>query len=136
MYRSVLSFPATRNPLRPAADRPFVAAWLAASLMILSCSGTAAAQSFDPSRARLVDLTHPFNINTVYWLTTPSGFGYAPISNGRTEGGWFYSAGAFQATMCSTRPSTVANAATMSTFATSMANTRRPPSSSSAMLWG
>jgi len=97
MYRSVLSFPATRNPLRPAADRPFVAAWLAASLMILSCSGTAAAQSFDPSRARLVDLTHPFNINTVYWPTTPSGFGYAPISNGRTEGGWFYSAGAFQA---------------------------------------
>jgi kynurenine formamidase len=55
------------------------------------------AESFDPSRARLVDLTHPFNTNSIYWPTTPSGFGYAPISNGITEGGWFYSAGAFQA---------------------------------------
>jgi len=55
------------------------------------------ADSFDPSRARLVDLTHPFNTNSIYWPTTPSGFGYASISNGRTEGGWYYSAGAFQA---------------------------------------
>jgi kynurenine formamidase len=55
------------------------------------------AQTIDLARARFVDLTHPFNIDTVYWPTTPSGFTYAPISNGRTEGGWFYSAGAYQA---------------------------------------
>lgn len=59
--------------------------------------GATHAGSFDPSRARLVDLTHPFNVSSIYWPTTPSGFGYAPIANGRTEGGWYYSAGAFQA---------------------------------------
>lgn len=57
----------------------------------------ARAQAFDPSRARFVDLTHPFNVNSVYWPTSPSGFGYASIANGKTEGGWYYSAGAFQA---------------------------------------
>ncbi len=57
----------------------------------------AGAQALDFARLRPVDLTHPFNVNTVYWPTTPSGFGYAPIANGRTAGGWFYSAGAFQA---------------------------------------
>src|SRR5207244_17117 len=46
---------------------------------------------------RLVDLTHPFNNSTIYWPTSPSGFGYAQISSGRTEGGWWYAAGAFQA---------------------------------------
>jgi len=70
---------------------------LVAVAVALACNSRADAQAFDPSRARLVELTHPFNINTVYWPTSPGGFGYAPISNGRTEGGWFYSAGAFQA---------------------------------------
>src|SRR4051812_38280071 len=35
-------------------------------------AGAAHADSFDPSRARLVDLTHPFNTNSIYWPTTPS----------------------------------------------------------------
>lgn len=60
-------------------------------------ASAASAAGFDPSRARLVDLTHSFNVNSIYWPTTPSGFGYAPIANGKTEGGWYYSAGAFQA---------------------------------------
>jgi len=69
----------------------------ASGLALLLGAALAGADSFDPSRSRLVDLTHPFNVNTVYWPTSPSGFSYAPIANGRTEGGWYYSAGAFQA---------------------------------------
>jgi hypothetical protein len=34
----------------------------------------AAAQSLDVSRYRLVDLTHSFNAQTVYWPTDTSGF--------------------------------------------------------------
>jgi len=74
-----------------------MAAGFVAATLLLAFASAAGAQGFDPSKARLVELTHPFNVNTVYWPTTPSGFAYAPIANGRTEGGWFYSAGAFQA---------------------------------------
>ena len=69
----------------------------ALTLLAAAMAGSARAESFDPARARLVDLTHPFNTSSIYWPTTPSGFGYAPIANGKTEGGWYYSAGAFQA---------------------------------------
>jgi kynurenine formamidase len=70
---------------------------LLAVALVSTLASTAGAQTIDLARSRFVELTHPFNVNTVYWPTTPSGFTYAPISNGRTEGGWFYSAGAFQA---------------------------------------
>lgn len=76
------------NPVRPA---------LAAAALIVLSSVAARADGFDPSRARMVDLTHAFNSETVYWPTAPSGFGYATISRGQVPGGWFYSAGAFQA---------------------------------------
>lgn len=89
-------FPASRS-CSPARPRRCLIASLFVVAFAAAAPDASRAESFDPSRARLVDLTHPFNINTVYWPTSPSGFGYAPISNGRTEGGWFYSAGAFQA---------------------------------------
>jgi kynurenine formamidase len=76
--------------------RVCVAASVFLHALAFGASG-AAAQTIDLARSRLVELTHPFNVNTVYWPTTPSGFSYAPIANGRTEGGWFYSAGAYQA---------------------------------------
>lgn len=53
------------------------------------------AQTLDLSRARLVDLTHPFDEATVYWPTAPHGFELEVLSRGRTEGGWYYSANAF-----------------------------------------
>jgi kynurenine formamidase len=43
----------------------------------------------------LVDLTHPFDEQTVYWPTAPSRFVLDTLSFGMTEGGWFYSANAF-----------------------------------------
>jgi hypothetical protein len=47
-----------------------------------------------------------------------------------------FSSGAFQQMVCSTRPSALASAATMSTLATSMAKTSLPPRSACEMLWG
>ncbi len=96
MHRSESSRP--RHGARSATRVSHIATGTPAALAILVLWGSvAAAAGFDPSQARLVDLTHPFNSNTIYWPTAPSGFGYAPLSSGRTEGGWFYSAGAFQA---------------------------------------
>lgn len=74
-----------------------IAAALLAAATTLATPSPAVAQALELARLKPVDLTHPFNIDTVYWPTSPSGFGYAPIANGRTAGGWFYSAGAFQA---------------------------------------
>lgn len=76
---------------------PFAVLATAALAATLASPVLAGAGGIDLARARLVDLTHPFNNETVYWPTSPSGFGYAPITSGKTEGGWFYSAGAFQA---------------------------------------
>ena len=70
---------------------------LAASIPLLttSCSPgpTTAAQS--SSDARIVDLTHAFDDNTVYWPTDARGFQLETLASGHTEGGWFYSANAF-----------------------------------------
>lgn len=79
-------------------NRPaLLASALLATSMLPLGAVPARAESFDPSRARLVDLTHPFNNETVYWPTAPSGFGYVTISKGQVPGGWYYSAGVFQA---------------------------------------
>lgn len=40
----------------------------------------------------LVDLTHPYNAETIFWPTSPSTFRLDTLFHGPTEGGWFYSA--------------------------------------------
>jgi kynurenine formamidase len=66
-------------------------------LLVLTLVGpaTAAAQQIDLAASRLVDLTHPFNRDTIYWPTSPSAFVLHEITHGRTDGGWFYSANSF-----------------------------------------
>jgi kynurenine formamidase len=86
-----------RPAFGPDSLRFFAALAVALAFALEMTAAPAAAQAFDPTRVRLVDLTHPFNVNSIYWPTTPSGFGYAQLANGRTEGGWYYAAGAFQA---------------------------------------
>jgi kynurenine formamidase len=54
--------------------------------------GASLAQALDPSAYRLVDLTHPYNDETLYWPTSPSKFEFDVISEGKTPGGWYYSA--------------------------------------------
>lgn len=94
MHRSTFFLPLATSPLRAKFAVPIAALVLLSSGFL---AGNTWADSFDPARARMVDLTHPFDVNTIYWPTAPSGFGYAALSRGRTEGGWYYSAGAFQA---------------------------------------
>lgn len=93
MRKPVLPHPSSCHPVRKSLARVVAAA----VPLVLAFASSAGAQSIDLMKSRFVELTHPFNVNTIYWPTAPSGFSYAPISNGRTEGGWFYSAGAYQA---------------------------------------
>lgn len=52
--------------------------------------GSAAA--FDVNDFRLVDLSHTYSENTLYWPTSPSEFEKTTLNNGMTESGYFYSA--------------------------------------------
>jgi kynurenine formamidase len=51
----------------------------------------------DLANIRLVDLTHPFTPNTLYWPTSPTGFELKQLAYGDTPGGWFYSSYSFSA---------------------------------------
>ena len=44
---------------------------------------------------QLVDLTHPFNEQTIYWPTSPATFQLDTLAYGQTPGSYFYSAFAF-----------------------------------------
>lgn len=41
---------------------------------------------------RLVDLSHGYGENTLYWPTSPTAFEKEELAYGRSDGGWFYSA--------------------------------------------
>jgi len=49
----------------------------------------------DLRTAKVVDLTHPFDSDTVYWPTSPTKFELTTLTSGMTQGGWFYSANSF-----------------------------------------
>ena len=44
----------------------------------------------------LVDLSHPFNEQTIYWPTAEQ-FTLTEVAEGETEGGWYYAANNFAA---------------------------------------
>ncbi|MDH3512279.1 MAG: cyclase family protein [Gammaproteobacteria bacterium] len=50
------------------------------------------AAALDVGDYRLVDLSHSFNTDTLYWPTSPSRFEKQQLAFGQTDGGWFYSA--------------------------------------------
>jgi kynurenine formamidase len=64
---------------------------------------TAAAAESSPVRprapdlrtAKVVDLTHAFGSDTLYWPTSPTAFELKTLTAGMTEGGWYYSANSF-----------------------------------------
>ena len=53
---------------------------------------TVPALALDLSDYRLVDLSHAYNSETLYWPTSPSRFEKKQLAFGETDGGWFYSA--------------------------------------------
>lgn len=64
---------------------------------LLPVAGCAAAPPAGPDldAARIVDLTHAYDEDTIYWPTDTRGFRLEVLARGETEGGWFYAANAF-----------------------------------------
>jgi len=56
-------------------------------LACLRCSWALDLAAYD-----LVELTHPYNEDTIYWPTSPSAFELKELALGETPGGWFYAA--------------------------------------------
>src|SRR5688572_9248679 len=48
------------------------------------------AQVIDLRATRMIDLSHPFNAQTLYWPTSTSVFQLQKLSFGMTPGGFFY----------------------------------------------
>jgi len=72
------------------------AGWLAAAgLVLATAAAKPRARGFDLSTAHVVDLTHPFDAETLYWPTSPSAFELKVLSAGPTPGGWYYAANTF-----------------------------------------
>ena len=78
-----------RIPVRPLV----LAAALAAALP--ATGREPKARTPDLRTARVVDLTHPFDSQTLYWPTSPTRFELTTLTSGMTPGGWFYSANSF-----------------------------------------
>lgn len=55
----------------------------------------AASPMLDMNKLRVVDLTHSFDKDTIYWPTAPTGFELRQVHYGRTPAGFFYAAYAF-----------------------------------------
>jgi kynurenine formamidase len=68
---------------------------LAASLSGLAARAADAPAAPDLARAKVVDLTYPFDAETIYWPTSPTTFELQRLSFGMTPGGWFYAANSF-----------------------------------------
>ncbi len=60
------------------------------SLVVSALAGNC--WGLDLAHYSLVDLTHPYNEDTLYWPTSPSRFEFKRLEFGDTPGGWFYSA--------------------------------------------
>jgi len=66
---------------------------LFAILVTVACAKSQqnSAATIDLTRYRLVDLTHSFNAQTIYWPTSTKTFEHPLQTYGKTPGGWFYS---------------------------------------------
>ena len=62
---------------------------VSAAAVLLAASNPVA--GVELSDYRIVDLTHPYNAQTIYWPTSPSRFELTELAYGETPGGWFYS---------------------------------------------
>ncbi len=70
----------------------------AALLLLAGCGGTVEDEPAPPPAfpaGRVIDLTHAFDADTVYWPTEP-GFELERVSYGTTPGGYFYASNRFR----------------------------------------
>lgn len=75
--------------------RPFGPAALIPTLALLLGACAFRAPGRPHLEGRLVDLSHPFGRETLYWPTDTRGFEYERLAWGRGEGGMWYAAGRF-----------------------------------------
>ncbi|NNE33674.1 MAG: cyclase family protein [Rhodothermales bacterium] len=59
-------------------------------------SGTVPEALMDFDSFEIVDLTHSFNANTIFWPTEEKGFVLEEVFKGTTDGGFYYEANKFQ----------------------------------------
>ena len=62
---------------------------LLAAALLLSVSSPVS--SLELAEYRIIDLTHPYTAETIYWPTSPTKFQLTELAYGETPGGWFYS---------------------------------------------
>ncbi|HEX7878408.1 MAG TPA: cyclase family protein [Candidatus Eisenbacteria bacterium] len=67
--------------------------------MLMSCCLAALVGCASPAKSpptladyEPIDLSHPFNSQTLYWPTSPTNFALQSLFDGQTPGGWHYSA--------------------------------------------
>jgi kynurenine formamidase len=75
--------------------RRFLVGVPCALAILVAALGSAAAQSIDLSSSKVVDLSHAYDANTIYWPTEPTGFQLKQEHKGLTKGGFFYYSNAF-----------------------------------------
>ena len=63
-----------------------------AAVVALAASVAVTAQTIDPARYRIVDLSHGYGPGTLYWPTSTEKFALKQDASGPTPGGWFYAA--------------------------------------------
>lgn len=63
--------------------------------LLVTAPAAVAAQALDLAAYRLVDLTQPFNEQTIYWPTSPSTFKLQRLAYGVTGAGFFFAANTF-----------------------------------------
>src|SRR6266540_7307981 len=73
---------------------PLLAVAAVASLAAVTAARPAAPR-LDLAKARAVDLTHPFDENTIYWPNSPSTFKLTKLADGATEAGFYYRMNSF-----------------------------------------
>lgn len=56
---------------------------------------SAGAQTIDLAASKVVDLSHPYDANTIYWPTEPTGFQLKQEHKGQNKGGFFYYSNTF-----------------------------------------
>lgn len=66
-----------------------------ATIILISLSPVVHAQTIDLGKSKIVDLTHAYNAETIFWPTSPIRFEHTELAYGETPGGYFYSSYSF-----------------------------------------
>ena len=65
----------------------------------VACAGQAPAKpepgGFDLSRAEVIDLSHPYDSDSLFWPTSPTTFELTSLAYGPSAAGYFYAANTF-----------------------------------------